>query len=87
MKSIAAVEYEVNGIVIWSSNKLKMEEAIMNENSLCFRLAYSSPLFHWEILPMIGLNGQNLQAQQLIQNNISLNIEDQEINQFLNLLY
>ena len=57
MKSISSVEYLVNGTVIRLSTKLEIEEATMKENSLRFRLAYSSSLFYREAIKLIGSYG------------------------------
>jgi len=59
----------------------------MNENSSHFRLAYSSLLFHHKVIKQIRSYRQNLQAQDLIWNDINLEVNDRELLQLLKLLY
>ena len=66
MKSISAVEYEVDGMKIRVTNQFKIEEAIMKENATRFKLTYSSPLFQQEELDQIERYGQNRGAKELI---------------------
>ena len=52
-----------------------------------FKLACSLPLFLRENLNKIGYYGQNEPAQKLIWDRVEINIPDNELNSFLNLLY
>ena len=53
MKSILVVEYLVDGNLIQASDKISIEEAIMMVNVSHFLLAYSSPIFEWNIIEKI----------------------------------
>ena len=50
LKSIKAVEYIRDGYMIRTSNKLEIENAIISENTQCFKLAYSSLIFKKNII-------------------------------------
>ena len=43
----------MNGNLICASDKISIEEAIMMENISCFSLAYSLPIFEWNIIETI----------------------------------
>ena len=87
MKSISAVEYLVNRNLIYVSDKISAEEAIMIENASHFSLAYSSSIFEQNIIEKIGELDQIEEAKNLIFNNIMILTENEEINYFLALLY
>ena len=87
MKSISTVEYLVNRNLIRILEKILVEEAITKENTNCFSLAYSSPIFEKDIIEQIGSIGQSNTANNLIYNNIQISIDNGQINQFLPLLY
>ena len=87
MKQISSVEYEVSSIIIRSSTQVEMEEAIITENSHRFQLACSLPLFHRDILRQIRSFGQNTPAQDMLWQNTELEISDNDLRQFLQLLY
>ena len=87
MNSISVVEYLVNGNLIYASDKISVEEAIIMENTSRFSLAYSSPIFEQNIIKKIGELGQTEESKNLIFNNILILTENKEINCFLALLY
>ena len=66
---------------------MKIEEAIMNENSKRFKLAYSSLLFKRNILNQIGYCAEKKAADELLFNNTPIPGLDFETQNFLSLLY
>jgi len=87
MKSISAVKYLVYGNLIRILEKIQVEEAIMKENTIRFSLAHISPIFDWDIIKAIDSLGQIHTINELIYNNILITTENNQINQFLLLLY
>ena len=66
---------------------MKIEEAIINENSKRFKLAYSSPLFNRNILHQIDHCAEKKAADELLFNNIPILGLDFETQTFLSLLH
>ena len=87
MKLISAIEYKDNRCLIRVTSQLKIEEAIMNENSKRFKLAYSSPLFKRNILNQIDYCAEKKAADKLLFNNTLIPGLDFETQNFLSLLH
>lgn len=66
MNSISQVECFSGSSLVHVSQQFAIEEAIMNENSTCFVLAYSSPLLNQPLLGRLGMCGENSDAQNLL---------------------
>ena len=66
MKLISTVEYNWNSNIIRTSTQYKIEQAVMNENAIRFKLACNSSLFYKENLIKLGSYGQNKEAQTLL---------------------
>ena len=64
-----------------------MEKAIITENSNRFSLVYTSQIFNPEIIKQIGYLGQSNKVENLINQNISIEIPNKDINSFLALMY
>ena len=84
---ISAVEYKDNKCLIQAISQLKIEEAIINENSKRFKLAYSLPLFKRNILNQIGHYAEKKVVDELLFNNTPILGLDFETQNFLSLLY
>ena len=69
LKSIFKVEYHYENYIIRTSNKVEVEQDIMNENKKHFKLASSLPLFNRNILDQIGRFGYNQGTRDLISMN------------------
>ena len=87
MKLILAVKYKVNSTIVRTTLQLKMEEAIMLENSTYFSLAYSSPVFTTKIIERIGRLANSKEVNDLIHKNVDLVTSNNDINLFLRLMY
>ena len=48
------MEYARDKCLIRISNKLQMEQEIMNKNETRFKLAYTSLIFKWDIINSLG---------------------------------
>ena len=66
MQVTKATECNYNSSIIRASIKLEVECTIMKENSSCFHLAYSSPIFKTNIFSQIDSFGEKYRAQSLI---------------------
>ena len=87
LKSISAVEYVLNGIIIRTTTQVEIEKVVMNENTSQFSLAYSLLIFSKGIIKQLGSKGQTKLIDSLIRQNISIRIEDLKLDKFLSLLY
>ena len=65
MNSISEVEYQIEGVIVRTSNKFEIERAIMKENSARFTLSCSSPFLQSPFLDKIGLSAEKEIGQQL----------------------
>ena len=57
LRSILAIEYTVNGSIVRTTNQIEIEEAVMQENTSRFLLAYFSLVFSKEIITDLGSLG------------------------------
>ena len=87
MKSISAVEYTSNGNIIRSTTQIEMEQAIITENTQWFQLTRIALVFYRDIILIIGSCIQNNLVQSIISNNAELQYNNDELNQFVKLLY
>ena len=58
MKAINRVENKEEGVLVQVTTKSEIENAIMKENSLRFRLACSSPLLENTLYEELGPSGE-----------------------------
>ena len=68
--------------MIQTSNKIEIENAIIDENLKWFELAYNSHLFSKEILPLFRDCGENKPIYNLRHNKTPLEIENNKIKSF-----
>ena len=87
LKLINAIEYNKGGCLICTSKKLEMESEIMAENIYQFKLAYSSPIFNYEIIEYIEKYREIEEAQELIHNSTSIRIGNKSLLTFFQLFY
>jgi len=70
----------VNGIIIWTTTQLQIEEAVISENANRFSLALSSPIFDRGMIERIGTMGQALEVYELIHYNTLIYTANPEVN-------
>ena len=87
LRSISAVEYMVNGLIIRTTNQIEMKEAVMRENTSRFSLVYSLPVFNPTIIEKLEQWGQMKEIEDLVYSNIALETLNGEINSFLALMH
>ena len=87
MNTISLVEYTSHRQIIRVSKQIRVEKAIMKENTHHFLLVYSSPLFRNGPLNKISSFGEKEGVYNLIFNGILISNGLSYLNQFLSLLY
>ena len=86
-KAILEVEYSVEGSVIRVLSQIKVEQAIIEENSKRFKLVYNSPILRRDILETIGIKGKKEASNLLVHHKIMVPGVSLNIASFLRLLY
>ena len=87
VKVISEVEYSVDGSVVRVSSQIRVEQAIMAENSQQFVLAYSSWLLRKDIIENIGFKGEKEVSSLLISEGVIVPGVSSDLVGFLKLLY
>ena len=81
------MEYYYENYIIRISNKVEVEQAIMNENQKCFKLDFSFLLFSRDILDQIRQFRQNKGTRDLIYKGIPISTNNPKLMKFLQFLY
>ena len=86
-KAISEIEYSVDGSVVRVSSQIRVEQAIMVENSQWFVLAYNSLLLRKDIVEKIGFKGEKEASSLLISQGVMVPGVSSDLAGFLKLLY
>ena len=86
-KAISYVEYSVDGSIVRVSSQIRVEQAIMVENSQRFILACNLPLLRKDIVEKIGFKGEKEASSLLISQEVMVPEVSSDLADFLKLLY
>ena len=85
--SISATEVIQDGTLVRVSKQIQVEAAVMDENSKRFVLAYSLLLLRVSTLQKIGLKGEKVVCQELINSGVMISGVLSDLASFLSLMY
>ena len=72
MNTINRVEYREDGVLIQVNTKEEVENAVIQENSSRFRLAYSALILEDGLCTELGLSGEGDLSKDILQNQQNL---------------